>query len=87
MSTAASGVLTLHFWRRSRAYRVLWLYYELEAAYSKGRPRPLPEMRIEDIDPVKFRTDKSEEFLELNPNGKVKFKSISFFQSRRRRWN
>ncbi len=58
---------------KSRASRPLWLYYELEAAYEgRATRRPLPELKVEAIDRATFRQQKPEEFLRLNPNGKVK---------------
>lgn len=54
-----------------RSTRVLWMYLELHSLY-KGDLTKIPPLTVHEfMDVNKFRNDKPDWFLEINPNGKV----------------
>ena len=55
----------------TRSTRVLWLYHELEAAYSAHKDHPLPPMEVIELEREAFLRNRPKELKGLNPNGKV----------------
>ncbi len=69
MSSSSSNKLVLYHIPKWRSTRAVWMFRELEELY--GRREWFPALELVQMDPATFRTQKTEEFLKLNPNGKV----------------
>mmetsp|Transcript_41653 Transcript_41653/g.112432 ORF Transcript_41653/g.112432 Transcript_41653/m.112432 type:complete len:231 (-) Transcript_41653:85-777(-) len=66
---SGKGLSTLYHMPLSRSTRPLWLYRELERAYTGSED--LPKLEVHVFDRATFRTQKPDWYLKLNPNGKV----------------
>jgi len=62
-----SGKLVLYHIPGWRSTRAAWLLEELKNVYQDQAPR----VEIKYMDPNEFRKNKSEDFLRMNPNGKL----------------
>ena len=64
----SSNKLILYHLPPSRSTRAAYMYHELKSMYGDE----VPEMEFRLVDRDTFRTNKPKEFLEINPNGKVR---------------